>query len=84
MLRTWGLCRTHTSERRVRRHTELRGEEDVMRALVGHTESWKAQAEQVTTSPSRSQEALVEKLAGEMPRFWQEARREVECSRGER
>lgn len=78
-----GAFAGHTHQRGECGDTQLRGEEEVMRALVGHTESWEAQAEQVTTSPSQSQEALVEKLAGEMPRFWQEARREVECSRGE-
>lgn len=61
-----GLCRTHASERRVQRQAGLGGEEKVMRALVGHRESQEAQAEQVTTSPSWNQEALMKKLAAKV------------------
>jgi hypothetical protein len=57
------------SERRVQRQAGLGGEEKVMRALVGHRESWEAQVEQVTPSPSWNQEALMEKLAGKLSRF---------------
>lgn len=56
-------------QRGVQRHAGLGGEEEVMRTLVGHRERCEAQAEQVTTSLSWSQEAFMEKLAGKMSRF---------------